>query len=189
MTKRSFPPLIDEKSRVLILGSLPGAESLRAGQYYAYKHNHFWRIISDILGYDNEPEDYSEKCRMLLDCGLALWDVAESAEREGSLDSRIRNLKPNDIPGLLKSWTGLRYIIFNGGFAFSVYKKCFGNPSLPYEKVLSTSPACAGRFDEKLDMWRKAVKSGLEDASPFLPYTHPCQKSLDVNMSDRSRNK
>lgn len=169
MTKRSFPPLIDENSRVLILGSLPGAESLRAGQYYAYKHNHFWRIISDVLGYGSEPEDYAEKCAMLLGDGLALWDVAETAEREGSLDSRIRNLKPNDIPRLLKNWPGLRYIIFNGGFAFSVYKKCFGKPSLPYEKVLSTSPACAGRFDEKLAEWRSAVKRGLEDARALLP--------------------
>lgn len=169
MTKRSFPPLIDGKSRVLILGSLPGAESLRAGQYYAYKHNHFWRIVSDVLGCGREPADYAEKCAMLLDGGLALWDVAESAEREGSLDSRIRNLRPNDVPGLLKSWTNLSYIIFNGGFAFSVYKKCFGKPSLPYEKLLSTSPACAGRFDEKLAMWRGAVKRGLEGASPLLP--------------------
>lgn len=161
--KHSFAPLINESSRVLILGSLPGAESLRAGQYYAYKYNHFWSIVLNIFGQGEEPADYAAKCALLLGGRLALWDVAESAEREGSLDSRIRNLKPNDIPGMLKRYANIRFIIFNGGFAFSTYKKCFGGPFLPYEKVLSTSPACAGRFDEKLAMWRGAIKRGLEE--------------------------
>lgn len=161
--KRSFAPLINENSRILILGSLPGAESLRAGQYYAYKYNHFWPIIFHILSQGMGPADYAEKCALLLGGGLALWDVAESAEREGSLDSRIKNLKPNDIPGLLKRYENIRFIIFNGGFAFSTYKKYFGKPVLPYEKVLSTSPACAGRFDEKLAMWRSAIKRGLKE--------------------------
>lgn len=159
--ERSFAPLVNEKSRILILGSLPGAESLRAGQYYAYKYNHFWKIIFAILNSGEELTDYSEKCGLLLRSGLALWDVAESAEREGSLDSRIKNLKPNDIPGLLKRYVNIRFLIFNGGFAFSAYKKYLGKPLLPYEKVLSTSPACAGRFDEKLAMWRAAIEKGL----------------------------
>lgn len=160
--KRSFAPLINEDSRVLILGSLPGAESLRAGQYYAYRYNHFWKIIFAILNGGEELTDYGEKCALLLRGGLALWDVAESAEREGSLDSRIKNLKPNDIPGLLPRYADIRFLIFNGGFAFAAYKKYFGTPLLPYEKVLSTSPACAGRFDEKLAMWRAAIQKGLD---------------------------
>lgn len=160
--ERSFAPLVNEDSRILILGSLPGAESLRAGQYYAYQYNHFWKIIFEILNDGWELTDYGEKCALLLRGGLALWDVAESAEREGSLDSRIKNLEPNDIPGLLKRYANIRFLIFNGGFAFSAYKKSFGKPTLPYEKVLSTSPACAGRFDEKLALWRGAVKKGLD---------------------------
>lgn len=164
--KRSFAPLVNENSRILILGSLPGAESLRAGQYYAYKHNHFWKIIFEILNGGEEPTDYGEKCALLLRGGLALWDVAESAEREGSLDSRIKNLKPNDIPGLLKRHGSIRFLIFNGGFAFSAYKRSFGKPPLPYEKVLSTSPACAGRLDEKLAMWRAAIQRGLDMPRP-----------------------
>lgn len=160
--ERSFAPLVNKDSRILILGSLPGVESLRAGQYYAYKYNHFWKIIFEIFNRGEELTDYAEKCGLLLRRGLALWDVAESAEREGSLDSRIKNLRPNDIPGLLKCCGNIQFLIFNGGFAFSAYKKCFGKPLLPYEKVLSTSPACAGRFEEKLAMWSAAIQKGLD---------------------------
>lgn len=160
--KRSFAPLINENCRILVLGSLPGAESLRVQQYYAYKYNHFWKIIFEIFNGGGELADYDARRRLLLDAGLALWDVAESAERDGSLDSRIKKLKPNDIPALLERYANVRFLIFNGGFAFSTYKKCFGEPALPYEKVLSTSPACAGRFNEKLEQWRGAIKRGLE---------------------------
>lgn len=159
--KKSFAPLINEKSKILILGSLPGAKSLEMGQYYAYKYNHFWQIIFAIFK-SGELTDYQDKCRLLLENRLALWDVTKSAERNGSLDSQIKNLKPNDIPSLLKDHPGIRYLIFNGGFSYTTYKKCFGEPILPHVKVLSTSPACAGRFQEKLEMWSKAVKKGLE---------------------------
>lgn len=159
--KKSFAPLINENSRILILGSLPGAESLRVQQYYAYKYNHFWKIIFEIFNGGEVLTDYDAKRRLLLGAGLALWDVVESAERDGSLDSRIKKLKPNDIPALLESCANVRFLIFNGGFAFSSYKKCFGEPSLPYERVLSTSPACARRFEEKLEQWRNAIKRGL----------------------------
>lgn len=158
--KKSFAPLVDENSKILILGSLPGAKSLELGQYYAYKHNHFWPIIFDILE-SGELTGYGEKCDLLLRNRLALWDVAESAERDGSLDSHIKNFKPNDIPNLLANSQGIRYLIFNGGFSYTTYKKCFGEPAKPHAKVLSTSPACAGRFQEKLEMWREAVVNGL----------------------------
>jgi len=160
--KYSFEPLIGKTSKVLILGSLPGAASLAAGQYYAHKYNHFWPIIFAVLG-SREQISYYDKCRLLLDSKLALWDVARSAEREGSLDSRIKNLEPNDITALLTEYPSIRFLIFNGGFAFSTYKKHFGTPALPCQKVLSTSPACAGRYNEKLTMWREAVKKGLSE--------------------------
>lgn len=158
--KHSFAPLISDKSKVLILGSLPGAKSLELQQYYAYKHNHFWPIMFDIFG-SGELIGYKEKCHLLLDNGLALWDVAKSAERKGSGDSQIKNLRPNDIPGLLRRYPDLRFLIFNGDFAFSTYRKCFGDPLLPFRKVLSTSPACAGRLEEKNKMWREAITQGL----------------------------
>lgn len=159
--KKSFAPLIGVGSKILILGSLPGAKSLEMGQYYAYKYNHFWPIMFTLFG-GKESALYNDKCILLLKNGVALWDVAKSAERAGSLDSQIKNLLPNDVPALLRSYPNIGFLIFNGGFSFSAYKKYFGAPSLLYAKVLSTSPACAGRFDEKLEMWREAVKRGLQ---------------------------
>lgn len=158
--KYSFAPLIEKNSRVLMLGSLPGAASLAAGRYYAHRYNHFWPIICEVLG-KHQPDGYEARCALLLSGGLALWDVARAARREGSLDSRIKKLEPNDIPALLKKFRSLGFIIFNGGFALTAYKKHFGTPPLPYRKVLSSSPACAGRYGEKLAMWKEAVAEGL----------------------------
>lgn len=158
--KKSFAPLVDENSRILILGSLPGAKSLEMGQYYAYRYNHFWPIIFAVFE-SAEPLDYQGKCRFLLERKIALWDVTESAEREGSLDSKIRNARPNDIPGLLEKCPNILFLIFNGAFSLATYKKHFGKPALAYQKVLSTSPACAGRWDKKLNEWRQAIGKGL----------------------------
>ena len=50
---RSFPPIVDAKARILILGSMPGKASLAAGQYYAHAQNLFWRILGDVTGADS----------------------------------------------------------------------------------------------------------------------------------------
>ena len=89
--------------------------------------------------------------------GLALWDVVKCAEREGSADGSIRNETPNDVPALLAAHPNVRRIIFNGGFAFAKYQKYFGAPTIEYRKVLSTSPACAGRDREREEMWMEAL--------------------------------
>lgn len=158
--EKSFAPLIDEHSKILILGSLPGVQSIAAREYYAHPQNHFWRIIFSIFG-PPPKNSYNDKCKLLLRNRIALWDITYSADRAGSLDSNIKNIVPNDVPGLLRKYPEIKFLMFNGAFSYSKYKKFYGEPFLPYEKLLSTSPACAGRDAEKLEMWRSAIEKGL----------------------------
>lgn len=156
--KYSFAPLAGENSKILILGSLPGEKSLQMSRYYAHPHNHFWKTLYKIYG-QTMPDDFDARYNFILEHNLALWDTIKCAKRDGSLDGKIRCETPNDIPGLLKSHPQIALILFNGACSFNKYKKHFGEPSLPYHKMLSTSPACAGRDEERFLMWRQAILS------------------------------
>ena len=160
--EHSFEPIIDDRSRLLILGSLPGVRSLMENEYYANRQNNFWKIIFSVLG---RPlcTDYLSKVMFLRDNHIALWDVIKSAERTGSSDSNIKTAVANDIPKLLQDTPGISFLIFNGRFSFNSYRKFFGDPQLPFEVLLSTSPACAGRDTEKFEMWEKAIKGALKN--------------------------
>lgn len=155
--KYSFAPLIDIHCELLILGSLPGAKSLGENQYYAHPQNKFWPIMCRVFSGELSA-GYDQRCSMLLKNRVALWDVIKCAKREGSLDGDIKNEIPNDIPALLKKYPRIGMIVFNGGCAFTKYKKHFGTPSVPYLRLLSTSPACAGRDKEKRLMWQNALQ-------------------------------
>ena len=144
----SFQPIIDKRSKVLILGSLPGVRSLRENEYYANGQNSFWKIMFSVFVMPYSS-DYRTKIGLLAENRIALWDVIKSAERTGSSDSSIRTAIPNDVPGLLKGYPAISSIIFNGGFAFRSYRNYFGKPHLPHTTLLSTSPACAGRDRER----------------------------------------
>lgn len=152
----SFAPIEDENSRILILGSLPGVRSLSENQYYAHPQNKFWKIIFMVFGAP-QTDDYDAKIGLLHKNHIALWDVVKCAERKGSSDGMITRQKPNNIPAFLKKHKKIELIIFNGGFSFANYKKYFGEPALSYRKLLSTSPACAGRDEARLRMWREAL--------------------------------
>lgn len=152
----SFGPLICESSKILILGSLPGVRSLAEGRYYAHPRNLFWPLIYGQWQM-KPPESFDERYRFILEHELALWDVIGCARREGSLDGNIRDERPNDIPSLLRGHPSLSLILFNGAYAFAKYKKYFGEPDISYRKLLSTSPACAGRDREREQMWRGAL--------------------------------
>lgn len=93
---RSMPPVADDRSRVVILGSMPGRESLEKRQYYARKQNSFWRIVHAL--YDDVPSDgYEDRVDFVRQRGMALWDVLCQCEREGSSDSSITNEEVNDL--------------------------------------------------------------------------------------------
>ena len=154
---RSFDPMIDENSRVLILGTMPGPESLRKKQYYANPGNQFWKILYRILGESNQPpSDYEERINFLRRKGIALWDVLESCEREGANDSKIKRGKPNDFGRLPRACPRLKRIFFNGKTAEYLFRK-YGCPEFGTaqpERLPSTSSANARMtLDEKIRCW------------------------------------
>lgn len=151
----SFAPMVDADCRVLILGSMPSVRSLERQQYYGHKLNYFWPMMFTIF---EEPasEDYTVKQELLLRRHIALWDVLQSCEREGSLDSNIVNERPNDFPAFFAQYPALHTIFFNGGKAYQSFKKHY--PQLLLEKTFfqmpSTSPAHTMKREEKLAKWQ-----------------------------------
>ena len=157
--KYSFGPVINDSSRTLILGSLPGEKSLAMSSYYAHPQNHFWKILYRVFG-ETMPDSFQERYDFILRGLLALWDTLKCARRAGSLDGKIRDEEPNDVPSLLALHPNISLILFNGACAFAKYKKYFGEPARHYRRMLSTSPACAGRNDERYRMWEEALRQG-----------------------------
>jgi hypoxanthine-DNA glycosylase len=152
--KRSFPPVADGRTKVLVLGSLPGEESLARNQYYANPRNHFWRLIGAVAGLDLVPLPYEARLEALLAAGIGLWDTVGSATRRGSLDGAIRLDRANDLPALAASLPGLRAIGFNGGKSASLgLPRLESRPDLALIPLPSSSPAYTRPFEEKLAAW------------------------------------
>ncbi|TPE53576.1 DNA-deoxyinosine glycosylase [Amaricoccus solimangrovi] len=114
---RHFAPVADARTRVLILGSLPGVASLAAGQYYAHPRNGFWRLVGGVIGADLAALPYPARLDALRAAGIGLWDVVGSATRRGSLDQAIRDPEFADLAGLVATLPDLRAIAFNGATA------------------------------------------------------------------------
>lgn len=153
---RSFAPIVDQHSKILILGSVPGIKSLEAKQYYAHPQNKFWNIIFEIFEQDFTT-DYLQRIKILQKNKIALWDVIDSCERNGSLDSEIRNEEANQIADLLERHPNIQAIFCNGQKSYKNLQKILGkNFKLPIHVLPSTSPAYAGmRYNQKLAVWRK----------------------------------
>lgn len=162
-TLRSFPPVAAPDAELLVLGSMPGAASLAAGQYYAHPHNAFWPILSELLGFDRDAP-YESRLAALRAARIALWDVLHSCEREGSLDARIRrdSQVANDFAAFFRDHPRIRRVAFNGVAA----EQCFRRhvlatgigEHLSLERLPSTSPANASWSRErKLAAWRRAL--------------------------------
>lgn len=158
----SFPPVSDDRARLLILGSMPGRASLLAQQYYAHPRNAFWTIMGHLLGFP-PATGYEQRLQILVSRGIALWDVLQSCSREGSLDAGIDDTSVivNDIGQLLRRHPGITRIYFNGtkardSFRRHVQPRLGGrNDDLICRRLPSTSPAHASvSFSGKLDAWR-----------------------------------
>ena len=153
----SFPPVWRKDAEILILGSMPGTESLRMRQYYAFRHNAFWKIMGDLFQFDNLLP-YPERLNLLRQNHVALWDVLQACEREGSLDSNIQNAEPNDIPWLLAQCPGLRWIYCNGSAAACHFRRFFPTLAPMMVQLPSTSPAAARlKYGQKLAAWSVIV--------------------------------
>jgi hypoxanthine-DNA glycosylase len=155
---RSFPPVADRNARILILGSMPGQRSLDAQQYYAHPHNAFWRIMGELAG--AQPQlPYEQRLEKLMQAGIALWDVLQTCEREGSLDAAIKHEQANDFSAFLANHPHITHVYFNGSKAALSFKKHVAGkqalPQLKLQRLPSTSPAHAGmRYEAKLSEWR-----------------------------------
>jgi hypoxanthine-DNA glycosylase len=112
--KAAFPPSVDEGTRLLILGSLPGDASIKQGEYYAHRGNGFWSLMGDVLGEDLRAMPYAMRLKRLRARSVGLWDVIESADREGSLDSAIRSAELRDLGAFLARLPKLEAVAFNG---------------------------------------------------------------------------
>jgi len=157
MRLTGLAPVVAPQSRILILGSFPGAASLAAGQYYAHRQNRFWPIVGEVLGRNLVALDYAARLAALRDAGLALWDVYAACEREGSLDSAIRLAEPNDFAALRQQAPGLARICHNGKTSgrFAEHWRSLG---FDVRVLPSTSPANASiPHATKLAAWRDAL--------------------------------
>lgn len=152
--KHSFSPYANPDAKVLILGSMPGERSLELNQYYGHPMNRFWRLMANICGTEL-PSLYEDRLMMLSQNQIALWDVAAKAVREGSLDSAIKDVEPNDIMALIDSLPSLTCIAFNGKKAEQLFVKYFRRTEgLYYLSLPSTSPANAGcSLDSLIKQW------------------------------------
>lgn len=152
-------PVVSPSTRVLILGSFPGARSLQIQQYYAHPQNQFWKILQAIWPSSRRvdcADSYEKRSEWLLARGLGLWDVYASCEREGSLDTAIRDAVVNDIAGL--RLPQLAAIAHNGGESYK-HAKHTAALGVPVYKLPSTSPANASwTFERKLAAWREVME-------------------------------
>jgi len=153
MLKRSFPPVVDDRTRLILLGSLPGEQSLARGQYYANPRNQFWALMSGVLDMDLVTLGYDERLRALLDAGVGLWDTIGAAVREGSLDAAIRDHSPNALPALAARLPDLRAFAFNGGKSAAIGRKLLAGSALRLIPLPSSSPAFTLSFAEKQAAW------------------------------------
>lgn len=163
-TNRSvgLAPVVDKHTRILILGTMPGIESLKQQAYYSHPRNLFWKLMG-ILTKASVPGDPVAKKKFLLAQGIGLWDVCKTCIRKGSLDQHISEETPNDVRGILKKYPGVKAIAFNGAKAYSLFVKHFGSVhEIKVYELPSTSPANASiSLDHKTKQWEK-IKASLQ---------------------------
>lgn len=154
---QGLPPVVDAGTRLLVLGSFPGVASLRAQRYYGHPQNAFWKILGVVWGLPLAQASAAEQQAAALAHGLGIWDVYASCEREGSLDTAIRDPALNDLAGLRIRCPQLQAIAHNGGESFrhARHTRALG---LPVHRLPSTSPANAGwSFERKLQAWSEVL--------------------------------
>ena len=159
MKLQSFPPISNVNAKVLILGTMPSVKSLELNQYYGNKANVFWRLMFDLF---NSPFslDYEMRMNLLLDNKIAVWDVLNTCERDGSLDSAIKSEEPNDFDTFFNEHRQIKLIVLNGKSASDFFQRFCPNPlSCEIITMPSTSPANASMtYMQKLNEWRKMVR-------------------------------
>lgn len=160
--KRSFSPVVNAETRLLICGSLPGDASLAAARYYAHPQNQFWRLLSPVVGCDLDPLPYDDRLAALLAAGIGLWDVVASAQRTGSSDAAIRGLSTNDLPTLVAGLPNLRAVAFNGGTALRHGRRLLAATDIAILALPSSSPLHTIGIAAKQEAWT-SLRATLHD--------------------------
>jgi len=156
--KKSFDPISDSETMILILGTIPGDKSLELQEYYGNPRNRFWKIISTIT--NNEfPLNYTDKKKLLLKTKIGVWDVAHKADRKGSLDSAIKNEEPNDLKDFIIKHKKLKVIGFNGTKSETLFNRHFNKEKhIKYILLPSTSQAYTGiDFEDSCKIWQQIL--------------------------------
>jgi len=152
--EKGLPPIAGPGTRIFILGSLPGVRSLSEQRYYAHPTNQFWRLVGSAIGTDLASLGYEDRLAQLTKHRIGLWDVIDAAEREGSLDQRIRNARTNDLGGLKRDIPSLRAIAFNGSKAAKDGMRLLnGVASIDLIALPSSSAAYTRAFADKAKAW------------------------------------
>ena len=148
------------EARVMIVGSMPSVKSLADAQYYAHPRNAFWPILFDVFGV-TPTDDYEAKKALIRDNGLALWDAAQSCEREGSLDSNMRDVAYNDFASLYARCPNIHTVLCNGGTAHALFMKSGYAGDRRVIRMPSTSPAYTMAYARKLTIWKETLNQVL----------------------------
>jgi hypoxanthine-DNA glycosylase len=159
MKKEGFTPLVDENTKVLILGTMPGDRSIRTGEYYANPTNQFWKIMFRIFNSGATIFSYNDKTELLLKNRIGLWDVLYRANRTGSLDSNIHGEELNNFEQFFKDFPKIEAIIFNGQKPAAYFKEIKMIPTdIKYHILPSTSSANTNStFERKLQGWQEVI--------------------------------
>jgi hypoxanthine-DNA glycosylase len=149
-----FAPVTRPDTRLLLLGSLPGAVSLAQSRYYAHPRNQFWRLVEAVIERPLTPLAYEARLETLLDAGIGLWDTVAAATRRGSLDADIRLHAASDLAALAATLPDLRAIAFSGATSARIGRAQLGEASgFDLLDLPSSSPAYTLPFERKLERW------------------------------------
>lgn len=154
MINHPFPPVFNEESEIIILGSFPSVKSRENMFYYAHPQNRFWRVLAAVYGCA-VPQSVEEKTELLLSNHVALWDVLASCEIRGSADSSIKSAVPNNL-SIITSRCDIKRIYTNGQTSDRYYRR-FSREITGRDAIClpSTSPANAAWTLERLiEAWK-----------------------------------
>lgn len=176
----SFPSISNNNAKVLVLGTMPGMESLRLNQYYGHNRNAFWKLVFTIFDAPFST-DYEIRKEVILKNNIAVWDVLSACIRKGSLDSAIEQEVPNDFDAFLATHPNIEHIFFNGQKAAHYFKKYVSVPEKYKLYTLpSTSPAHAGMpFEKKLNEWQ-IIKQIATAKNPQISPSIQNMKSIAI---------
>lgn len=157
MRKQCFAPVVNGRTRLLVLGSLPSEKSLALQEYYGNRQNKFWELVGAVINTDLRALAYDARLEALLAHGIGLWDVISEAEREGSLDTAIRNVVHNSLVELVETLPALKAVAFNGGKAARIGRRQLAAMAdcLVFLDLPSSSPAHTIALGQKQQIWNR----------------------------------